>query len=101
MAFKFKGVDFIQFDGLLSGEELLARDNTRAFVEDNVVPIIEQCNRDGRFPRELVKPMGEMGFYGATIDGYGCAGMNNIEYGLLTREVERGDSGIRSFVGGQ
>src|ERR1700692_2546702 len=98
MAFKFKGVDFMQFDGLLSGDELLSRDTTRQFVEDNVIPIIEQCNRDGRFPRELVRPMGEMGFYGATIDGYGCAGMNNIEYGLLTQELERGDSGIRSFV---
>ena len=98
MAFKFRGVDFLQFDSLLSEDERLVRTNTRAFVEDNVVPIIEQCNRDGRFPRELVKPMGAMGFYGATIDGYGCAGMNNIEYGLLTQELERGDSGIRSFV---
>lgn len=98
MAFKFKGVDFIEFDSLLTEDELLVRANTRAFVEDNVIPVIEQCNRDGRFPRELVKPMGEMGFYGPTIDGYGCAGMNNIEYGLLTQELERGDSGIRSFV---
>jgi glutaryl-CoA dehydrogenase len=98
MAFKFKGVDFIGFDSLLTEEERLVRGNTRAFVEDNVVPIIEQCNRDGRFPRELVKPMGAMGFYGATIDGYGCAGMNNVEYGLMTQELERGDSGIRSFV---
>jgi glutaryl-CoA dehydrogenase len=98
MAFKFKGVDFIGFDSLLTEDERLVRGNTRAFVDDNVIPIIEQCNRDGRFPRELVKPMGEMGFYGATIDGYGCAGMNNIEYGLLTQELERGDSGIRSFV---
>src|SRR6202790_2718482 len=98
MAFKFKGVDFMQFDGLLSGDELLTRDTTRQFVEDNVIPIIEQCNRDGRFPRELVQPMGELGFYGATLEGYGCAGMNNVEYGLMTQELERGDSGIRSFV---
>jgi glutaryl-CoA dehydrogenase len=98
MAPGFQGVDFIEFDSLLSGDELLVRANTRAFIEDNLVPIIEQCNRDARFPRELVRPMGELGFYGATLDGYGCAGMNNVEYGLLTQELERGDSGIRSFV---
>jgi glutaryl-CoA dehydrogenase len=98
MAFKFEGTDFIQFDTLLYEDELLVRANTRAFIEDKLVPIIEQCNRDGRFPRELVRPMGHLGFYGATIDGYGCAGMNNVEYGLLMQELERGDSGIRSFV---
>ena len=93
MAFKFQGVDFIEFDALLSEDELLVRANTRAFIEDKLVPIIEQCNRDGRFPREMVRPMGELGFYGATLDGYGCAGMNNVEYGLMTQELERGDSG--------
>ena len=98
MAFKFKGVDFIQFDGLLSGDELLSRDTTRQFVEDNVIPIIEQCNRDGRFPRELIRPMGELGFFGASLEGYGCAGMSNVEYGLVMQELERGDSGLRSFV---
>ena len=98
MAFKFQGVDFIQFDSLLSDDELIVRASTRAFVEDNLIPIIEQCNRDGRFPRELVLPMGKHGFYGATLEGYGCAGVNNVEYGLLMQELERGDSGIRSFV---
>ena len=98
MAFKFDGVDFIEFDSLLSESERLVRDNTRSFVEDNLIPIIEGCNRDCRFPRELVKPMGELGFYGATIDGYGCPGISNVEYGLLLQELERGDSGIRSFV---
>jgi glutaryl-CoA dehydrogenase len=98
MAFKFQGVDFFQFDSLLSEDELLVRGNTRAFIEDKLIPIIEQCNRDGRFPRELVRPMGELGFYGATLEGYGCAGMNNVEYGLLMQELERGDSGIRSFA---
>src|ERR1700722_3199758 len=101
MAFKFKGVDFIKFDGLLSGDELLARDTTRQFVEDNVIPIIEQCNRDGRFPKELIKPMGELGFFGANIEGYGCAGMSNVEYGLGMQELERGDSGLRRFVSGR
>ena len=98
MAFKFQGVDFIEFDSLLSEDELLVRTNTRSFIEDKLIPIIEQCNRDGRFPRELARPMGELGFYGATIPEYGCAGMNNVEAGLLYQELERGDSGIRSFV---
>src|ERR1700742_779568 len=98
MAFKFNGVDFIQFDGLLSGDELLARDTTRQFVEDNVIPIIEQCNRDGRFPRELIAPMGELGFFGASLKGYGWAEMSNVEDGLVMQELERGDSGLRSFV---
>ncbi|MBI2682422.1 MAG: acyl-CoA dehydrogenase family protein [Acidobacteriales bacterium] len=97
-AFKFPGVDFIEFDSLLSDDEKLVRDNTRKWIEENVVPIIEQCNRDGRFPRELVPAMGELGFFGANLQGYGCAGMNNVEYGLVTQELERGDSGLRSFV---
>ena len=96
--FKFKGVDFIGFDSLLSEDELLVRDNTRKFIEENLVPIIEECNREGRFPRELVKPMAELGFFGANLKGYGCAGMSNVEYGLVTQELERGDSGVRSFV---
>ncbi len=98
MALKFKGVDFIEFDTLLNDDERLVRDNTRKFIEENLVPIIEQCNRDGRFPKELIKPMGELGFYGASLKGYGCAGMSNVEYGLMTQELERGDSGVRSFV---
>jgi glutaryl-CoA dehydrogenase len=98
MAFKFKGVDFIGFDSMLSEDERMVRDTARRFIEDNLIPIIEECNREGRFPRELVKPMGEMGFFGANLHGYGCAGMSNVEYGLVTQELERGDSGIRSFV---
>jgi glutaryl-CoA dehydrogenase len=96
--FKFKGVDFIEFDSMLTQEERLVRDTTRRFIEDNLVPIIEQCNREGRFPRELVKPMAELGFFGASLKGYGCAGMSNVEYGLVMQELERGDSGVRSFV---
>ena len=96
--FKFRGVDFIEFDALLSEDERLVRDNTRKWVEENIIPIIEQCNRDGRFPKELIPAMGELGFFGANLKGYGCAGMSNVEYGLVTQELERGDSGIRSFV---
>jgi glutaryl-CoA dehydrogenase len=98
MALKFRGVDFIDFDRLLDDEERLVRDTSRKFIEDNLIPIIEECNRAGRFPRELVKPMAELGFFGASLQGYGCAGMSNVEYGLVTQELERGDSGVRSFV---
>ncbi len=98
MALKFRGVDFIDFDSLLSEDELLVRSTARQFVEDNVIPGIEQWNRDGVFPRELVRPMGDLGFYGASLKGYGCAGMSNVEYGLVMQELERGDSGLRSFV---
>jgi glutaryl-CoA dehydrogenase len=98
MAIKFRGVDFIEFDTLLTEEERLVRDTSRQFIEDNLIPIIEECNRAGRFPRELVKPMGELGFFGASLKGYGCAEMSNVEYGLVMQELERGDSGVRSFV---
>jgi glutaryl-CoA dehydrogenase len=98
MSLKFRGVDFIQFDSLLSADELLVRDNTRKFVEENLVPIIEECNREGKFPRHLVKPMGDLGFFGPTLKGYGCAELNNVEYGLIMQELERGDSGLRSFA---
>jgi glutaryl-CoA dehydrogenase len=98
MAFPFKGVDFIGFDNLLGDDERLARDTARQFIEDNLIPIIEECNREGRFPRELVPQMGHLGFFGANLHGYGCAGMSNVEYGLVMQEFERGDSGVRSFV---
>ncbi len=98
MALKFRGVDFIEFDSLLSPDEVLVRNNTRQFVEDNLIPIIEACNREGRFPRELVQPMAQLGFFGANLKGYGCAEMSNVEYGLVMQELERGDSGLRSFV---
>ncbi len=98
MSLKFRGVDFLEFDSLLSPDELLVRDNTRKFIEENLIPIIEQCNREGRFPRELVKPMADLGFFGANLKGYGCAEMSNVEYGLVMQEMERGDSGVRSFA---
>src|SRR5260221_13396147 len=97
-AIKFRGVDFIGFDALLNDDERLVRDTARSFIEDNLVPIIEECNRAGRFPRELVKPMADLGFCGASLKRYGCAGMSNVEYGLVMQELERGDSGVRSFV---
>jgi glutaryl-CoA dehydrogenase len=98
MAIKFRGVDFIEVETLLSDDERLVRNTARGFIEDNLIPIIEECNRAGRFPRELVKPMADLGFFGASLQGYGCAGMSNVEYGLVMQELERGDSGVRSFV---
>jgi glutaryl-CoA dehydrogenase len=98
MGFKFQNFDFLNLDASFTEEELLVRRTARDFVEDNIVPIIEDCFREGRFPRELVPQMGEMGFFGANLEGYGCAGMSNVEYGLVTQELERGDSGLRSFV---
>ncbi|HUB29598.1 MAG TPA: acyl-CoA dehydrogenase family protein [Terracidiphilus sp.] len=98
MAFKFQGFDFLDLDSSFSEDELLVRRTARDFIEDKLIPIIEECFREGRFPRELVPAMGELGFFGANLEGYGCAGMSNVEYGLVMQELERGDSGFRSFV---
>jgi glutaryl-CoA dehydrogenase len=98
MGFKFQNFDFLHLDASFSEDELLVRKTARQFVDDNLIPIIEECFRDGRFPRELVRAMGELGFFGANLQGYGCAGMSNVEYGLVMQELERGDSGFRSFV---
>ncbi len=95
---EFRGVDYLLIDSLLDEQELLVRQTARDFVDDRVVPIIRDCFRDGRFPRELVPEMGRLGFFGANLEGYGCAGMSNVEYGLIMQEIERGDSGLRSFV---
>src|SRR6266699_5708666 len=89
----FRGVD-----SLFNEQELLVRRTARQFVEDRVLPVIRDCFRDARFPRELIPEMGRLGFFGANLEGYGCAGMSNVEYGLLIEELERGDSGLRSFA---
>jgi len=94
----FKGVDYLHVDSLFSEEELLVRQTARQFVEDNIVPVIRDCWRDGRFPSHLIREMGGLGFLGANLEGYGCAGMSNVEYGLIMQELERADSGVRSFV---
>jgi glutaryl-CoA dehydrogenase len=95
---KFDGVDFLEIDGLFSDEEILVRDSVRRFVQDRVLPVIEKHNREGTFPADLIPEMAELGMYGANIQGYGCAGLNNVAYGLIMQELERGDSGLRSFV---
>ena len=94
----FKGVDYLLIDSCFNEQELLVRQTARQFVEDRVVPVIRDCFREGRFPKELIKEMGRLGFFGANLEGYGCAGMSNVEYGLLMQELERGDSGLRSFA---
>jgi glutaryl-CoA dehydrogenase len=99
MAPKFQGVDFYNIDSLLSDEERMIRDTIRDWVEDRVLPVIEEAYVERRFPTELIAGMGEMGMLGANLpEKYGCAGLNNVAYGLIMQELERGDSGIRSFA---
>ena len=89
----FPGVDFLDFDSLLSDEDRLARQTARQFVDDEVLPIIEQHNRAATFPLHLVPQLADLGFFGANLSGYGCAGMSNVAYGQVMQELERGDSG--------
>ncbi len=96
--FAFHGVDFMEIDALFSDEEKLVRQTVREFVDKEVIPHIEEWNREAKFPMHLVPLMAELGFYGANMEGYGCAGMSNVQYGLIMQELERGDSGLRSFV---
>lgn len=94
----FRGVDYMLFDSQLSEQELLVRQSARRFVDERFLPVIRDCFREARFPGELIPQIGELGFLGANLEGYGCAGMSNVEYGLVMQEIERGDSGLRSFV---
>ena len=95
---RFPGVDYMEFDSLLSEQELLVRQTARQFVDEQVLPVIRDAYNQGFFPKGLIPQLGELGFLGANLEGYGCAGMNNVEYGLIMQELERGDSGLRSFV---
>src|SRR5260221_14265318 len=98
MAFPYHGVDYMEIDSLFSEDEKLVRKTARDFVEGEVIPIIDEYNREGKFPRQIVPQLGHLGFLGANLHGYGCAGMSNVEYGLVMQELERGDSGLRSFA---
>ncbi len=96
---KFQGVDYYDVDSLLTEEERMVRDTVRQWVDDAVMPIIEEAYVEHRFPTELIPQMAELGIYGANLpEEYGCAGLNNVAYGLIMQELERGDSGIRSFA---
>src|SRR5499425_121263 len=94
----YRGVDYYGIETLLSEEQRMVRDAVREWVEKEFVPIVSQHHRDGTFPIEVAKPLGEMGVFGATLTGYGCAGLDNVAYGLIMQELERGDSGLRSFA---
>ena len=94
----FRGVDYFAVDSLFREEELLVRQTARRFADERVLPLIRDCYREARFPQELIPEMAALGFLGANLEGYGCAGMSNVEYGLVMQELERGDSGLRSFV---
>lgn len=92
-------VDYYNLEELFDQEERLVRDVARRFIEDEFMPRIQSCFREGRFPMELIPRLGELGFLGMTLPTeYGCAGLNNIAYGLVSQELERGDSGLRSFA---
>jgi len=95
---RFPGVDYLLVDSQFNEQELLVRQTARQFVDERVIPVIRDAFREARFPRELIPEMGRLGFFGANLEGYGCAGMSNVEYGLLMQELERGDSGLRSFA---
>jgi len=96
---EYTGVDFYDMDGLLSEEERAVRDTVRAWVDAELMPVIGSCYIEGRFPRQLIPGMAELGLLGANLpEKYGCAGLNNVAYGLIMQELERGDSGIRSFA---
>jgi glutaryl-CoA dehydrogenase len=95
----FDGVDFYQLDSLLSEEERAVRDTVRSWVDQELMPVIGDCYIEGRFPKQLIPGLAELGVLGANLpEKYGCAGLNNVAYGLIMQELERGDSGIRSFA---
>lgn len=96
---KFESPDYLNVDSLLSEEEKMIRNSMREWVDEKLMPIIETCYMDAKFPKELIPQMAELGLFGANLpEKYGCAGVNNVSYGLMMQELERCDSGIRSFA---
>jgi len=95
---KFRGVDLYDIDPLFSDEERMVRQTVREFVDAELLPVIREAWEAGKLPQSLIPKVAEMGLLGATIQGYGCAGMNSVAYGLSMQELERGDSGLRSFA---
>src|SRR2546427_12417582 len=96
---RFNGVDFYEIDSLLSEEERQIRDHVRGWVEDRYLPLVERAYEEAYFPAEVIPEIAEMGLLGATLpEKYGCAGANALAYGLAMQELERGDSGLRSFA---
>ena len=96
---KFTGIDYYNIDELLDEDERMVRDTVREWVDDNLLPVIEHAYIERKFPKDLIPQMAELGMLGANLpEEYGCAGLNNVAYGLIMQELERGDSGIRSFA---
>lgn len=95
---QFSGADFFNLDDLLTEDERMVRDTVRDFVDKEYLPIITEHYRNGTFPNEIIPKLGELGLLGPSIEGYGCAGLNAVSYGLICQELERGDSGLRSFA---
>jgi glutaryl-CoA dehydrogenase len=93
-----RDLDFFQLDDLLTDEERMARDTAKRFVDREILPQIERHFASETFPMHLIPQMAELGMFGANLKGYGCAGMNNVAYGLIMQELEAGDSGLRSFA---
>jgi glutaryl-CoA dehydrogenase len=93
---KFQGVDYYEIEELFTEQERMVRDTARVFVDEEVLPVISAHHRAGTFPTSLIPKMGALGFFGANLKGYGCAGIGNVAYGLMMQELERGDSSIRS-----
>lgn len=94
----YTSLNYMDSDSLLTADELAVRDSVRSFVEKSIIPRLQHCHRTEEFPTELIPQFAEMGLLGANIDGYGCAGLNPVAYGLAMQELERGDSGVRSFI---
>jgi len=95
---KFSGFDYVMVDSRLSDDEKMVRDTIRGFIEEEALPKFMEHYENGTFPSELVQPLAELGVFGSTIHGYECAGLNNVAYGLIMQELERCDSGLRSFA---
>ena len=96
---RFEGIDFYNLDELFTEEERMIRDTIREWVETTIMPIIGDAYINREFPKHLIPELGELGVLGANLpEEYGCAGLNNVSYGIIMQELERGDSGIRSFV---
>src|SRR5713226_5493601 len=91
---KFRGVDYYEIEDLLSEEERMVRDAVRDWVEAEFLPVVTEHHRAGTFPVQLIPKLGELGVFGATLKSYGCAGLNNVAYGLIMQELERGQSGL-------
>ncbi|MFP4207749.1 MAG: acyl-CoA dehydrogenase family protein [Wenzhouxiangella sp.] len=90
--------DLFDIDDQLSDEERMIRDSVARFVDEKALPLIGGCFDEGRFPAELIPEIADLGLLGSSLEGYGCAGLNAVSYGLICQELERGDSGLRSFV---